>query len=709
MHCASCVRRVEKAVEALPGVISASANLALQQVSVEAAPGAATPGEIADAIRQMGYEVPEVTEHPREDLAVRERRELRRWAVRLWIGIPLTALVLLGGMHVLHVLANGWLLWALATPVQFLCGWPFYRGAWSAARSRTSDMNTLIAIGSSAAYLYSVVLLLRGQANVLYLDTSAAIVTLIVLGRYLEHLARGRASDAIRRLMDLQPPVAHIVRDSREEDVPADSLRVGDVVRVRPGERIPTDGDVIEGLSTVDESMLTGESLPVERSPGTSVTGGTVNQAGTLTFRAARVGRDTVLAQIVKIVEEAQATKAPVQRLADVIASYFVPAVIGIAVVTFAAWLLMSGGLAAAMERFVAVIIIACPCALGLATPTAVMVGTGTGARRGILIRDAQALELAGRLTTILLDKTGTITVGKPEVVAVVPTAGAAQDEILQLAASAESPSEHPIARAIVAEAQARGIAVESVQDFQALPGHGVKANVGGKAVLLGAPRLLREHGVSTEPAEEVLNGLAQQGATTVMVASDGAVVGLVAVADKPKAEAAASVSELIRLGLKPVMITGDNRRTAEAVAKEVGIAEVEAEVLPADKAAAVGRFRERGEKVGMVGDGINDAPALASADVGIAMSGGADVAMAASEITIVGGDLRSVPSAIRLSRATMRIIRQNLFWAFFYNVILIPLAAAGKIDPMLAAGAMAFSSVSVVGNSLRLRRFRGA
>jgi len=709
MHCASCVRRIEKAVGQLPGVLAASANLASQEVAVDAEPGAVTPDQVAEVVRGLGYEVAPPTEVPSaDDLALRERRELRQWSLRLWIGIPLTALALLGGMHLVHQLSNGYLLWTLATPVQFYCGWPFYKGAWAAARGRTSDMNTLIAIGSSAAYLYSVVLLLSGVSRILYFDTSAAIVTLIVLGRYLENLARGRASDAIRKLMTLQPPIAHVLRDAQEEDIPAEDLRVGDLVSVRPGERIPTDGEVTEGASSVDESMLTGESLPVEKWPGDSVTGGTVNQTGALTFRAMRVGRDTVLAHIVDIVREAQASKSPVQRLADVIASYFVPAVLGIAALTFAVWLATGSGLAVALERFVAVVIIACPCALGLATPTAVIVGTGAGARRGILIRNAAALEAAGKLTTILLDKTGTVTYGKPEVVAVLPVENVSEEDLLRLAASAEASSEHPIARAIVSAAQAQYIPLDPVQNCQALPGHGVEATVEGKTILVGTVRLAQDTGVDVQEIGITLNKVALRGATSVVVVEDGRALGLISVADKPRDEAAEAIAEIRRLGLNPMMLTGDNRRTAEAIAGQVGITEIEAEVLPQDKAATVAKFRTQGESVGMVGDGINDAPALASADVGIAIGTGTDIAIAASEITIVGGDLRSVPAAIRLSRTTMRVIKQNLFWAFFYNVVLIPLAALGKIDPMLAAGAMAFSSVSVVMNSLRLRRSGG-
>ena len=561
MHCASCVRRIEKAIGALPGVISASANLASREVVVSVAPGTVMRDQIADVIRRLGYEIPDVGQEPSaDDLALREQEELRQWVLRLWVGVPLTTLVLLGGMHIIHELANGYLLWALATPVQIYCGWPFYKGAWAAARGRTSDMNTLIAVGSSAAYIYSVVLLLSNVSKILYFDTSAAIVTLIVLGRFLEHLARGRASDAIRKLMNLQPPIAHVLRNGREEDIPAEELGIGDIVRVRPGERIPTDGEVMEGASAVDESMLTGESLPVEKSPGESVTGGSVNQTGTFTFRATRVGSDTVLAQIVKIVREAQASKAPVQRIADVIASYFVPSVLGIALVTFGVWFFAVGSLGLALERFVAVVIIACPCALGLATPIAVIVGTGAGARRGILIRGASALEKAGKLTTILLDKTGTITRGKPEVVAILPSENFNEDDLLRLAASGEALSEHPIARAIVAAAQSRGIRLESVREFEALPGHGVKALINGKHVLVGSSRLAQEQGVEMESVVKDLARVAAQGGTAVVVIEEGKVLGLIAVADRPKDEAANVISELRRLVLKPVMVTGDNR-----------------------------------------------------------------------------------------------------------------------------------------------------
>lgn len=717
MTCATCVARVEKGLSKLDGVVSANVNFATGRATIEYDPSVVCPAVFKETIEKLGYVVPEET--PEERMAVDHARDAQDATYRrmLWKTIVcavLTVPVLFGTFSGLF---PGWLLWLLATPVQFWGGWQFCAGAISAARQRTTDMNTLIAVGSSAAYFYSVAVMLQpwyfmkatGAMVALYFDTSSAIITLILFGRLLELRARGRTSEAIRRLVGLQAKTARVVRDDREVDVPVEEVQVGDVIIVRPGEKIPVDGIVIEGHSAVDESMISGEPIPVVKQAGDEVIGATINKTGSFRFRATRVGKDTALAQIIRLVEEAQGSKAPIQRLADRIASYFVPAVIAIAVITFVVWYAFGPepAFTYALLNFIAVLIIACPCALGLATPTAVMVGTGKGAENGILIKSGEALETAHRIDAVVLDKTGTLTEGRPVVTGITAIADIMQDELLRLAASAERVSEHPLGEAIVRAADERGVKTVVPTDFEAVTGLGVRAMVDGHEVLAGNERFV-------PGAQTSLDMYAEKGETPVFVAIDGVLAGVIGISDPLKAHSHEAVAELRRLGLEVIMITGDNRRTAEVIARNAGIDRVLAEVLPHQKADEVRKLQAEGKVVAMVGDGINDAPALAQADVGIAIGTGTDVAIEAGDITLISGDLRAVATAIRLSRATMRTIRQNLFWAFFYNTVLIPVAAGVLypvfgllLDPMWAAAAMALSSVSVVSNSLRLRSFR--
>jgi len=613
----------------------------------------------------------------------------------------------------------------LAIPVQFWAGWRFYRGAWAAARHGTTDMNTLIAVGTSAAFGYSVVatffpqVFIAGglQPNVYY-ETASIIIAFILLGRFLEARAKGRTSEAIRRLMGLRARTARIVRDGEEVDIPVEDVQVGDAVVVRPGEKIPVDGVVISGHSAVDESMLTGESIPVEKHEGDEVIGATLNKTGSFRFRTTRVGRDTALAQIIRLVEEAQGSKAPIQRLVDRIAAYFVPAVIVIAVVTGAVWLLFGPEprLTYALLAFVSVLIIACPCAMGLATPTAIMVGIGRGAEEGVLIRNAEALERMRQVDTVVLDKTGTLTRGQPAVTDVLPMNGFSEADILRFAAAAERGSEHPLGEAIVARAKDDGIEIPEPDDFDAIPGQGIVAQVEGRRVVAGNLRLLESQGLRPDGLGSRAEALARDGKTPMFVVVDGTPAGIIAVADTLKPETAEVIRALHGLRLRVVMLTGDNRATAEAIARQAGIDQVLAEVRPEQKAATVRGLQEEGRVVAMVGDGINDAPALAQADVGIAIGAGTDVAIESADVVLVGSDLRGVRTAIALSRQTVRAIRQNLFWAFFYNVLLIPVAAGilypfvgVLLNPVFAALAMAFSSVTVVSNSLRLRFFKPA
>ncbi len=605
----------------------------------------------------------------------------------------------------------GMWLFILVTPVQFIGGWGFYKGTWSAIRARSINMDTLIALGTTVAYLYSVaviffpeVLPVKVEERDVYFEVSAVIIAFVLLGKYMEEMIKKRSSAAVRKLMDLKPATAHVIRDGQEMEVPAESVMVGETVVVKPGEKIPTDGEVIEGASSVDESMLTGESMPVEKRPGAQVIGGTLNHTGLLRFKATRVGAETALAQIIKLVEEAQTSSAPIQRIADQVTGYFVPAVVITAFVAFGGWWL-AGDFPQGLLAFIAVLIIACPCALGIATPAALMVGVGKGAEAGILIRGGEVLERARSLTTVVFDKTGTLTRGEPNITDIVPLSGTMEEEILRFAASVEIGSEHPLGEAIVRAAKHRGIALPNVEDFEAIPGHGIKGRVNNRAVLLGNRRLFTREGIDTGVAEETMTRLEQEGKTAMLVGTDGKLAGVIAVADTLKPEAREAIAALQAEGIEVVMLSGDNRRTAEAIGHELGIGRVIAEVLPGDKARVIQELQKQGKVVAMVGDGVNDAPALAAADIGVAIGSGSDVAKETGGIILVRDDVREVVTSIRLSRATLAKIKQNLFWAFIYNTIGIPVAALGFLNPIIAAAAMALSSLSVIVNSALLKR----
>ncbi len=701
MTCASCAARIEKRLNKLDGV-TATVNFASEHAAVAYDPDQVRVEDLLGAVEAAGYGAALPEEVTDEDPA-------RPYRVRLLVAVVLTVpLVLFAWVGAARPAGWEWISLVLATPVVAYAGWPFHRAAVVNARHGVATMDTLVSVGTLAAWTWSTVVLFAGLSTGIYFDTAGAITALILLGRYLEARAKRRSGEAIRALLELGAKEAHLLRDGSEVLVPVEALAVGDRFVVRPGEKVATDGVVVEGTSAIDQSMLTGESVPVEVGPGDAVAGATVNASGRLVVEATRVGSATALAQITRLVADAQAGKAPVQRLADRVSAVFVPVVIGVSVLTLIGWLVIGGvTTAAAFTAAVAVVVIACPCALGLATPTAIMVGTGRGAQLGIVIKGPEVLEQTRQVTTVVLDKTGTLTEGEMALSAVVPAEGVDEEYLLRLVAGVEDASEHPIARAIAAAGRQRFGALAPIEAFTARAGLGVEAVVDGHGVVIGRPGLLADWGVSlSDRLTAEADRLEEAGSTVVGVAWDGEARGLVAVADRVKAMSRRAVADLVALGLTPVLLTGDNERTARAVAAEVGIDRVVANVLPGDKAAEVARLQESGEVVAMVGDGVNDAPALAQADLGLAIGTGTDVAIEASDITLVAGDLRAVADAIRLSRRTLRTIQGNLVWAFGYNVVAIPLAVAGVVNPIVAAATMAFSSVFVVTNSLRLRRF---
>jgi len=733
MTCANCALSIERTLnKKVPGVVKASVNFASERAAVQYLPNLTSVEEMIAAIRQAGYDaIPPDETGEAEDIEQRARRaeiadQTRKFIVGILFTLPLFLwsmgrdFGLLGGWS--HALWVNWAFWALATPVQFYTGWDYYTGGWKSLKNRSANMDVLVAMGSSVAYFYSVAVILHPSlGSHVYFETSAVIITLIKLGKMLEARAKGRTGNAIRKLMGLRPKTATIIRDGKEVEVSLKEVKVSDVVVVRPGEKIPVDGIVLEGNSAVDESMLTGEPIPVDKSTGDTVVGATINSEGLLKFRATRVGKDTALAQIIKLVQDAQGSKAPIQALADRVAAVFVPGVIGIATITFILWWSLGGEFVPAMIRLVAVLIIACPCALGLATPTAIMAGTGKGAEKGILFKDSEALEKATKLETIVLDKTGTLTLGKPAVADVIAfnTSSPVQHkkELLRIAASVEKGSEHPVGRAILKEAEKQGLELLEPQEFKASGGLGVQARINGQLVYVGKPGWFKEMGLDMTGGNEYVHTLQRQGKTLMAVVVEEELAGLIAVADSLKAESKEAVAELRSEGLKVVMLTGDNIETARSIGEEVQVDEIIAEVRPEEKSMKIKELQDRGQMVGMVGDGINDAPALAQADVGIAIGTGTDVAIETADVILASGNLAGISRSIQLSRATMRTVKENLFWAFIYNMILIPVAAGvlypleflpsllRQLHPILAALAMALSSITVVSNSLRLYR----
>ncbi len=714
MHCASCSALIEGALKESAGVRSANVNFAAAKASVTYDEKKVTEEQLITAIEKKGFSAmnADQAKSPRElqEQEVKQYRKRLLWS--LVFAIPAFIIGMVFMWLQIHIPFEPYIMWALATPVQFVIGWPFYKGAWSALKNKTASMDTLIALGTSAAYFYSVYLVLFVPGTGQYFETSAILITFVVAGKYLEAVAKGKTSDAVSKLLDLSPKTATVTRKGKEQKIPLSQVKVGDIVLVKPGESIPVDGTITHGSTSIDESMLTGESIPIEKTKGAAVFGGTVNKHGSIRFKVTKTGKNTTLAQIIKIVEEAQGEKAPIQRFADQVSAYFVPVVIVIAIITLLAWLGLGQPLGFALTASVSVLVIACPCALGLATPTAIMVGTGKGAKHGVLIKGGEALETAHKVKHVIFDKTGTITHGKPEVTDIIPLDKNSRKDILTIAASLERSSEHPLADAIVEHA--KGMKLKHAKDFRAIPGHGIQARLGGKLYVLGNEKLMKKHSVKTENASDLLR-LEGEGKTVMLLATARKLLGLIAVADTIKESAREAVKQLHDAGIDAYLITGDNQRTGKAIAAQAGIPSdhVFAEVLPDEKASHVKQLQKQG-KVAMVGDGINDAPALAQADIGIAMGSGTDVAMETGNVVLMKDDPGDVARALKLSRQTMGKIRQNMFWALFYNTLGIPLAAGllypwtgWLLSPIIAGGAMALSSVSVVTNSLLLKAKR--
>ncbi|BAU07397.1 heavy metal translocating P-type ATPase [Fischerella sp. NIES-3754] len=737
MSCASCAKTIEDTIRSVDGVNQCSVNFGAEQATVTYDKRKTNPKAICDAVDAVGYSAMPMQDEDlftTDDIEQQTRQAENRSLVRkVWVGGMISAILVIGSLPMMTGLSiplipmwlhNTWLQLVLATPVLFWCGASFFINAWKALKRHVATMDTLVAIGISAAYLYSLFPTFlpgfftnQGLPADVYYEAAVVIITLILLGRLLENRAKGQTSEAIRKLVGLQAKTARVIRDGTEVDIPIAQVIEGDVILVRPGEKIPVDGEIIDGFSTIDEAMVTGESVPVKKHPGDEVIGATINKTGSFKFRATRVGKDTFLAQIVKLVQQAQGSKAPIQKLADQVTGWFVPAVIAIAIATFIIWYNIMGNVTMALITTVGVLIIACPCALGLATPTSIMVGTGKGAENGILIKGAESLELAHKLKTVVLDKTGTITQGKPTVTDFVTVSGTANNNelnLLRLAASVERNSEHPLAEAVVNYAQSQGVELTDAQEFEAIAGSGVQGYVSNQWVQIGTQRWMNELGIETNALQEHWDRLEYLGKTVIWIAVNNKIQGIMGIADAVKPSSVNAIRALQKMGLEVVMLTGDNRRTAEVIAREVGIKRVLAEVRPDQKAETVEQIQSEGKIVAMVGDGINDAPALAQADVGMAIGTGTDVAIAASDITLISGDLQGIVTAIQLSRATICNIRQNLFFAFIYNVAGIPIAAGilfpffgWLLSPIIAGAAMAFSSVSVVTNALRLRNFR--
>lgn len=722
MTCAACATRIEKGLNKVEGVTKASVNLALENATIEYNPAQTGPNDMMKQVEKLGYQA-NLKDEQQESLAEMKAKELEtqqgKFIFSLILSVPLLwAMVshfsFTSFIYLPDMLMNPWVQLALATPVQFIVGKQFYVGAFKALRNKSANMDVLVALGTSAAYFYSLYLSIVSIGNgshmvELYYETSAVLITLIILGKLFEVRAKGRSSEAIKKLIGLQAKTATVIRNEVEQEVSLEDVLVGDILLVKPGEKIPVDGEIIEGRSALDESMLTGESVPIDKTVGDSVIGATINKNGFLKVKATKVGRDTALAQIIKVVEEAQGSKAPIQRLADQISGIFVPIVVGIAIITFFVWFIWvtPGDFAEALEKLIAILVIACPCALGLATPTSIMAGSGRAAEYGVLFKGGEHLERTHRLTTILLDKTGTVTNGAPMLTDVLVEEGYDKKQFLQLVASAEKQSEHPLAQSIVAGIKEKNIELFDVEEFEAIPGYGIKAKVNNQVVLAGTRRLMQQNNIKIDYALQTMEELEEKGKTAMLIAINNQYAGLVAVADTIKDTSREAVKRLQEMGLEVVMITGDNKRTATAIAKEAGIDSVVAEVLPEGKAEEVKKLQKQGKIVAMVGDGINDAPALATADIGMAIGTGTDVAMEAADITLIRGDLTSIADAIFMSKKTIRNIKQNLFWAFAYNALGIPIAALGFLAPWLAGAAMAFSSVSVVLNALRLQRVK--